>query len=441
MYLKPRRRTARRRGFSIRRVFVLIVVPLLIVGLIAVYENRDAIRPIVARVFNDVAQQAADTVATIGAPTPTPTPDPTDNRRLAEAAWSNGQFQEAVRLYASILPALPNDVTAHYYYTLGLIMQGQIDDAVEAAENTVTANPFSSDAWAIRALALNRSGDLRASIVSALRAIELKPDSARARAYLAESYADLGQFTRAQQEIERALEANPESYEAHYVSGLYQWEVNFDFITARNELQDAYDLSNGAAHVGLNLARLILFTPGQSDSETQAALALLQDILDRNPDSAPILYQMGTYSWRTLGDSDAGEAYLRRCVSAVPEDIFCNYELGRALNNLGKTDEARQAFERAIEAGSTNPYHYWWAGTTQLSGLGNCGSALRYFQPGYQILQAELAAGSTTYNSIENLEVLVSDYETAMAPCVGGSFGATPTPDPNATATPEPADA
>lgn len=142
MYLKPRRRTARRRGLSIRRVFVLFVVPLLIVGLIAVYENRDVIQPIIARVFNDVAQQAVDTVATIGAPTPTPTSDPTDNRRLAEAAWSNGQFQEAVRLYESILPALPNDVSAHYYYTLGLVMQGQINDAVEAAENTVTANPF-----------------------------------------------------------------------------------------------------------------------------------------------------------------------------------------------------------------------------------------------------------------------------------------------------------
>ena len=49
MYLKPRRRTARRRGLSIRRVFVLFVVPLLIVGLIAVYENRDVIQPIIAR--------------------------------------------------------------------------------------------------------------------------------------------------------------------------------------------------------------------------------------------------------------------------------------------------------------------------------------------------------------------------------------------------------
>ncbi|NOG52168.1 MAG: tetratricopeptide repeat protein [Chloroflexi bacterium] len=382
MYLKPRRRTARRRGLSIRRVFVLFVVPLLIVGLIAVYENRDVIQPIIARVFNDVAQQAVDTVATIGAPTPTPTSDPTDNRRLAEAAWSNGQFQEAVRLYESILPALPNDVSAHYYYTLGLVMQGQINDAVEAAENTVTANPFSPDAWAVRALALNRVGDLRASIVSALRAIEPETRQRprprlsggiirRPRPVYPRRAGDRARWKPIQTATRRTMSPACTSGRSTSISS-----------RRATSSQNAYDLSNGAAHVGLNLARLILFTPGQTEAETQSALALLQDILDRNPDNAAILYQMGTYSWRTLGDSEAGEAYLRRCVSAVPEDIFCNYELGRALNNLGKTDEARQAFERTIEAGSTNPYHYWWAGTTQLSGLGNCARPCATSSPG-----------------------------------------------------------
>lgn len=435
MYIRPRRQTSRRRGFSIRRLLVWIFVPLLILGAAGVFTMREEVQRLLAPIIDKFAQQAVDTVATIGAPTPQPTADPSSSRRLAEAAWQNGQFQESVRLYAQILPALPNDVAAHYYYTLGLIMQGRIPDAVSAAENTVTANPFSSDAWAVRALALNRDDRFTDAIVSALRAVELNPDSARARAYLAESYADLQRFTRAEQEIEKALELNPDSYEAHYVNGMYQWTVNFDFAAARIELEEAYALSNGAAHVGLNLGRLLLNAFNDSPEQEAQALSILTDILDRNPDNASILYTLGVYAWRTQGDQEKAETFLRRCVSAVPTDIFCNYELGRVLTNLGLTDEARQAFERAIEMGSTNPYHYYWAGSAQISSQGNCGAALRYFQPGYQIIQADLAAGTSIYNSIEAITTLKSDYETAMSPCMGGAsfdLDQEPTPEPDA---------
>ena len=233
MYIRPRRPTSRRRGFSLRRLLVWLFAPILILAAAGIFTMREEVQRLLAPLVDNFAQQAVDTVATIGAPTPLPTADPSSNRRLADAAWQNGQFQESVRLYEQILPALPNDVSAHYYYTLGLVMQGRIPDAVVAAENTVTANPFSSDAWAIRALALNRDDRFTDSIVSALRAVELNPESARAHAYLAESYADLERFTRAEQEIEKALELNPDSYEAHYVNGMYQWTDNFDFASAR----------------------------------------------------------------------------------------------------------------------------------------------------------------------------------------------------------------
>lgn len=422
MYIRPRRPTSRRRGFSIRRLLVWLLAPILIVAAAGIFYMRDEVRVMIAPIFDNFAQQAADTVATIGAPTPQPTQDPSSNRRLAEAAWENGQFQEAVRLYEAILPALPNDVTAHYYYTLGLIMQGRTDDAVKAAENTVTANPFSSDAWAIRAMALNREERLTDSIVSAMRAIELNPESARARAYLAESFADLGRSARAEQEIARALALNPDSYEAHYASGMYQWDVAYDFAAARIELEEAYTLSNGATHIGLRLGELLLSPTFNVSPEAEAAaLGILTDILDRNPENAAVLYRLGVYAWRTQGDSERGETYLRRCVAAVPTNQYCNYELGRTLYNIQQLDEARQAFARAIEVGSLNPYHYWWAGRSQMESSGDCTAAMRYFQPGYQILQDELAVGSIIFGASEQLEALIADYQEQMAPCMGGA--------------------
>lgn len=427
MYIRPRRPTSRRRGFSVRRLLVWLVAPVMILTAAGLFYMRDEVRIMIAPLFDSVAKQAVDTAATITAPTPQPTQDPSSNRRLAEAAWANGQYQEAVRLYQEILPALPNDVSAHYYYTLGLIMQGRIDDAVKAAENAVTANPFSSDAWAIRAMALNREERLTDSIVSAMRAIELNPESARARAFLAESFAELGRATRAEQEIERALDLNPDSYEAHYVNGLYQWEVAYEFQAARIALEEAYELSNGATHVGLRLAELMLFAFGDDPAVQESALNILTDILDRNPDNASILFRLGYYWWRTQGDNERGETYLRRCVAAVPTHQNCNYELGRTLWNLGQLDEARQAFGRAISVGSLNPYHYWWAGRSVMDTSADCAAAMNFFQPGYKILQDEPAVGSAFFASTELLEALVSDYQDQMARCIGSA--AFPTPE------------
>lgn len=431
MYVRPRGRTARRRGFSIRRLFVWTVVPVMIVALAGAFHMRDQLRDVIAPLVDSVAQDAVNTVSTIAAPTPLPTADPSSNRRLAEAAWQNGQFQESVRLYESIIPAVPNDVTAHYYYTLGLVMQGRISDAITASENAITASPFSSDMWAVRALTLNRAGQLTESVVSAMRAIELNPESARAHAYLSESYADLGRFSRAEQELNAALEANPDSYEARYVSGLYKWEVNYEFLAARDELQDAYDLSNGAAHIGLALARLLLYRSDIfGDASIEQGMSLLNDILDRNPDSTPILYQIGAYYRQQMGAPERAETYLRRCVTAQPTHIDCNYELGRVLERLDQPEEARLAFERVIDVlESTNPYHYYWAGYMNISALGDCSSALRYLQAGYQVVQTGIIEGGTSGIGVEALETLRNNFQDAMTPCVGANAFPTEVPD------------
>lgn len=427
MYLKQRPR--RRRGISVRRLlFFVITFSLIGGGLYALY-NQEAVIPMIRGAVGTLSANVNDTVATIAAPTPTATKDPSDDVRLAESAWSSGAYQEAVRLYQDSINALPNEVKAHYYLTLGLVMQGRLDEAVEAAENTVTANPFSPDAWAIRAMALNRVGRYADSIVSALRALELDPNSARARAFLAESYMDNGQATRAETELADALELNPDSYEAHYVSGMYQWEVAYDFEAAREELQNAYDLSRGAAHVGLSLARLQV----AAFQDLESATALLKDILDRNPDNAPILFQLGRWAWRNNGNSEEAETYLRRCATAVPDDIFCHYELGRVLVNLGQVADAKIAFERVIELGTSDPYHYYWAGQIQIQADANCGAAMRYWQQGVPILRLEIESGSTTYNTTENLQTLLSDYQAVMAPC-----GGAPLVTPEATTEPTP---
>jgi tetratricopeptide (TPR) repeat protein len=429
MYLRSRPRTSRRHGPTLGRILLWIFAPILIVIGIGVYENRALIAPRVQELVMSAVDDAGQALATSQAPPPTATPDPSNNIRLAEAAWVNGAIQEAVRLYEQIVPARPNDLETHYRYTLGLIMQGRTDDALNAAENTVTANPFASDAWAIHSLAFSRARQFEKAVASGLRALELKQDNARAMAFLAETYMNVNRAERADALLNRAMEANPESFEVYYVRGMYNWGRAFDLAAAQSNLEYAYDLSGQMPYIGVDLAVLYI-----ARQQVDDGLSLLQDILNRNPESTPLLYQIGRYYGRTLGDDSRAIDYFTRCVAADPANTLCYYEMGRAYWDLENFEQARLAFENGINAGSENPFHLYWTGRSQIASLGNCSLAMNYLEPGYRIASTEYAR---TQDS--ELGIVIPMYEELMRPC-GFTPSAPVVPAaPEVTAEPEPA--
>lgn len=400
MYLRTSRRVRRKRIIPLWRIALWLLAPLLIFIGIGIYQNRESYIPMVTEFFDRAVVQAVDAVETIQAPTPTPMPDTSSTILRAEAAWSQGAYQDAVELYESVIPALPNDVKAHYFLTLGLINEGRDQEAMEAAEDTVTANPFSSDAWAIRAMALNRAGLYGESIASALRAIELNPNSARAHAFLAESFFDLGQIARAQSEVEQAIELDPDGFEAYYVRARINAESVYDFEAAKQDLEIAYDNSGGMPYIGVYLATEFIYRNPQDTVSIEEGLARLQEMTERNPNNSLVLYQLGAY-YRTIAvDLDQASTYLTRCVSAVPTSTSCNYLLGRVQMGQEQPEIAAESFVKAIENGSNNPRHFYWAGEGQLA-MGNCSGAADYLRRGYQIAQ------ETNHEDLDDLETLM----------------------------------
>src|SRR5690606_40150878 len=80
------------------------------------------------------------------------------------------------------------------------------------------------------------------------------------------------------------------------------------------------------------------------------------------------------------------------CSSDLPEQISCHYLLGRAQVRTEQYTLAAESFKRAVDLGSTNGYHYWWAGRAQVL-LGSCPAATQYLQTGYQIRSEERRVG------------------------------------------------
>lgn len=449
MYISNRpRTTARRRGLSLRRLLLFIFAPIIIVVGIGLYQNREMIAPIVDRAVNDLFENGQNLVRTAQAPTAIPTQDPSNTVQLAQRAWEIGSYGESTRLYAEIIDAVPNEVTPHYRLALGLIMEGRYDEALTVAEDAVTANPFHPDAWTIQAMALNRQERYTESIASALHAIELvslnaaaegvnetedsgdtavreelKAMRARARAYLAESYTDLGNFSRGFDEVNRALEDDPDSFDALFIRGFINKNYLFEAEAGRADLQQAYAASVEMPHIGLNLALTDLFGAEGVEESVQ----ILNDIVERNPENGQALYYLGYYWRRFGGDVTQAMTYLQRCVNADPENIDCLYELGRAQEAEENYDLARQNFERTIELGSTDPYHFYWAGALQRDNLGDCPRAVDYWERGFPLAQ-QLLLGEPA-NQVYS--ALIENYQTALSGC--GIVVTLPTIVPEAT--------
>ncbi|MBZ0292607.1 MAG: tetratricopeptide repeat protein, partial [Anaerolineae bacterium] len=295
-----------------------------------------------------------------------------------------------------------------------------------AAEETINADPYSSDAWAIRSMVLTWDDQPELAIPSALRALELAGDDpanakaqARAQAFLAEAYLNVGQYERALSTVERALEIDPDSFEALRVRSLIAQQYEYDFVAALDYSQSAHDLAPNLSYLTLDLVELEI-----REGNTDVAQAMLDEVIENNPNDTRALWWMGYVYLNVLGDPNEGADYFSRCVDADPESILCLYNLGRAQMRLEQYASALESFETTIRLGTTNARHYWWAGRAEVVQNG-CPAATSYLRTGYDMAK------------VEGDEILIGDFEDQMRSCqlfVEPSFESTEEATAEATA-------
>jgi tetratricopeptide (TPR) repeat protein len=405
MYLRTPKRyqpgRKRRHLFSLRWLWLWILTPLVVFFGIQIYERRDEFGPPIQEMVASAFESARVGVSTITAPTPLPTADPGQALALADAAWRRGAVEEAIQLYRETLPAAPNDLVAHYRYTLGLIMEGRRPEALVAAENTITANPFSADAWAIHALALDRNDRPREAIASALQALSINPRSARALAFMAEAYLDANQIELAQQTLRRALETDPDNVEARYVNGLFLRDAQYNYPAARDEFRAAYEDAPNLPYIAVELAWSEWYLQNY-----QVAIEVLQDVLERNPNNLDALYAIAYVYYQALGSPAQSEEFLQRCLRASPENLACLRYLGQVqIFGLGNTQGALQTYQRLIDAGTQRPIDFFYAARSYIN-VGDCASGITLLRQGYEL---ELAAASPDVDLLSRFEQNLSD--------------------------------
>ncbi len=374
---KKYRGVQRRSIISCRRLFAYLLLLLLIATGAGIYLNRQVAAPIIQDAVSQLIAEIEKRAATMSAPAPTATPDPRNSLIEASNYWQQGALSRATELYMEIAPSTPNTVEVFRRIAIGLINASRYAEASQQAARAINADPFDADAWAIQAWALDWQNKPAEALAYALHALELDPQNSRASAYLAEIYHSLDQSQRAENLLDELLVQDPQSAEAYRARGLVKW--NSDYAAALTDFQTAYEL---ASH--MNLVAVDIATIEKDLRNYEAALEILQQTLEADPRNPRALFRLGEIQISRDGNFAQAKLTLQDCIDYNPGYFHCHYMLGRANERLGETSAAAANFAAAIELGSQEPRHHYWAGWSQIL-LGNCSRALSYLEPGLQL--------------------------------------------------------
>jgi tetratricopeptide (TPR) repeat protein len=298
---------------------------------------------------------------------------------LGEALDRIGALDGAIDAYRGALAARPEFRKAANNLILTLAKAGRGPEAVERARAIVAAAPDDPNAHFTLGLALSEQ-DIAEAIKTFRRVLEMAPRHALARYNLAQVLKRADRTAEAIDELTRAIATEPRA-EAHYTLGVIYWQQG-DLDRAVSALGAAI-----AAEPRYADAHYTLGTVLGAKREWTAAADALRRAIELRPDLWSAHYTLGRILrsagdeaaarrhfaeaerlrqraqveqeasvWTTTGiqklesgDPAGAMAHFERATNIYEAYAPAHYQLGRALQRLGRHDAARAAFARAHE--------------------------------------------------------------------------------------------
>jgi tetratricopeptide (TPR) repeat protein len=224
-----------------------------------------------------------------------------------------GALSDAERSFRQAVGLDPK--LARAYLGLGLLLekQGQSRRAVQEYRNGVSANEEDMDLRAALIGALRRSGETQQAIAEAKTALAFNNKSLPVFNELGLVYLDTGQLPLAQFVYQKALSAVDGARTSALIRSNYGWTFYRDAqpIKARVQLEEAHRLDPKYLPALVYLSHLYI-----DDRNYEGALPLLEEAKRQEPDNYDILLNLGI-----------------------------------AYRGVGRHQEAKQAYERALEVG------------------------------------------------------------------------------------------
>jgi len=251
--------------------------------------------------------------------------------RKAKSHERNGQMDEAVKLYHSVLAVFPSNTRAKQGLAklsqpkpgtlagknpsdetlnqlIALYNKGQIRTVTQECDRLTQEFPQSFLLWNLLGAANNAQGKLEEAIAAHNKALLIKPDFAEAHNNIGAAFQSQGKFEEASAAYNKALLIKPDYARAHY-------------------------------NLGITLQEL---------GRLEEAVASYRKAIVLIPDYAEAHYNLGN-TLQELGRSKDAEASYRKAIALKPDYADAHSNLGVTLQELGKLEAALVQYKKSFE--------------------------------------------------------------------------------------------
>ncbi len=310
----------------------------------------------------------------------------------AIACQQAGQNAEAEHLYRSILQAQPNHPDANH--NLGLLLAGA--DGLGYLKAALEADPTRGQFWLSYADALLASGQAKEALLVMQTAMQCGLDSPVARTLLQE--AEIAALGARSMDVQEKPDAIPEP--------------------ELPKVEKPTVINGASAQKGSGAAKLVCPQKSLSQAEINQLVALFNAgrYLELEERTRLLIrqYPNAGFLWKALGTSLQMQGkdalpVLQKAAELLPDDAEMHNNLGNALRDMGRFDEAVASFRRALKIRPDSAEMHSNMGNA-LRDMGQHASAVASFRRALGLKPDFVEA----YNNLGNVQRDLGQFEGAV---------------------------
>jgi tetratricopeptide (TPR) repeat protein len=272
-----------------------------------------------------------------------PRPPRGASNSLVLALVKAGLSVDAIAYARGLTAASPDD--ANRWFTLGLAeAEVDVDGAVESFRRALSLDDRHALARYNLGLVFFRTDRFQPAIEELNRALAIQPRP-EVHYTLGSIYRHLGDLDRAVTALTQAVAANPEYADAHLALGTVL-KARGDVKRAVASLKRAAQLRPDLAAPQIVLAQTLALSGDDQGARRASAEAERLRTESQRSQEAAALTAVGAQKL-DAGDAAGAADAFRRATQAFDGFAPAHYQLGRALDRLGRHEEAKAAFARA----------------------------------------------------------------------------------------------
>jgi len=274
----------------------------------------------------------------------------------AETAFRNGYYNAALAITDSSLVNSPHSADIHFLRGRVFTKLARLNEAEVAYRTVLSLNPNYQGAWFNMGTNSIRQDDLPAAIAHYKSEMLLYP-SARTMVQIGRAYADLGKIDSAAFAYEDAIKTDSKNAAAYMRLG-HLYKDRGDITKAIEYATIGLDLDPENLDYKYIIGSLLLL-----NEEPKASLPFFQAVTSKRPWHYWAHHNLGQALYR-IGDETQGQHYMdlakelqkgiqevenwRNLANMNPDQLMLWVNLGNSLKNMGRIQEAKDAFLVAL---------------------------------------------------------------------------------------------